>query len=173
MVTTDEGKAEALCCQYESVWSTEEVLMCMDHGPIEYISCSTQWAYNKLRNLKSNKATGPDGIPAMFIKSPARVLAPTVANLITRSSQEGSVPLDWKDAVVIPIPKIVGSDKASDYRPVSLTCILSKIAESFISESISAHVNSLLPETQYGFRENRGTVDALIDAEFAIMSCLR
>jgi hypothetical protein len=172
VATSNDDKAEALCRQYEKVWAIEETPPCYVVGPAEYTVCTPLWVYKKLKALNSRKATGPDGIPPIFIKKLSHILASPIAKLISRSLQEGITPQDWKDAIVIPIPKILGSQKPSDYRPISLTSVISKVCEKFVYERIASQINLALPQFQYGFRENRSTTDALIDAEFAITAAL-
>jgi hypothetical protein len=64
------------------------------------------------------------------------------------------VPDDWKDANVVPLHKKGKRDSADNYRPVSLTCIASKILEHIIYSSVAQHLekNSILTSGQHGFR---------------------
>ena len=52
-----------------------------------------------------------------------------------------------------------------NYRPVSLTCILCKVLESFIRDAIVNHMNdmSLYSKHQHGFRQNRSCVTQLLE----------
>ncbi|KAI8483655.1 hypothetical protein Bbelb_385930 [Branchiostoma belcheri] len=45
---------------------------------------------------------------------------------------EGSVPDEWKNAIVVPIPKTT-PPSVEEVRPISLTSLLAKVAESFIT----------------------------------------
>ena len=65
---------------------------------------------------------------------------------------------------MIPVPKILKAKKPSDYRPISLTSILSKLAESFVKDSITTIVTGLDPN-QFGFLPKKCTTDALILAQ--------
>ena len=70
-------------------------------------------ALNKLlANLKPNKASGPDNIPASLLKE---------------LSNEGRVPKEWKLANVTPLFKKGDKSDPGNYRPVSLTSITCKI----------------------------------------------
>jgi retron-type reverse transcriptase len=77
-----------------------------------------------------------------------------------------------KKATIIPIPKIRTSPHPSDYRPISLTCVVGKIAERFVLSNINKAIDKELPQQQFGFRRNRGTLDALIEAEHRIMTAM-
>ena len=54
-----------------------------------------------------------------------------LANLYTRSLQEGKLPSRWKMATIIPIPK-----KNTTYRPISLLSVLGKIMEKILLHRI-------------------------------------
>ena len=66
------------------------------------------------------------------------------------------MPSDWKTANIASIFKKGDKHKASNYRPVSLTCILGKYMEQIIVvSSISTHLdtNKILNPIQHGFRK--------------------
>jgi len=74
------------------------------------------------------------------------------------------VPLIWKRANVIPVPKVhppVAIE--TDIRPISLTPTISKILESFVGQWILSHVVSYLDRRQYGSMKGRSTTHALVD----------
>ena len=73
-----------------------------------------------------------------FISS---VIVTPVTMLFNRSLAEGSVPLDWKLTNVSPIFKQGSRHSAENYRPISLTCHLSKVLESIIRDQITNHLN--------------------------------
>ena len=77
---------------------------------------------------------------------------------------KGSLLLIWKRANVSPIFKKGKKQLASNYRPVSLTCILCKVQESIIRDDIIAHMNAngLISERQFGFLSGRSTTLQLL-----------
>ena len=120
--------------------------------------------------LGIKKSNGPDGLTARMLFESAAVIAPSVSILINRSFTEGIVPSEWKLAIVSPIPKVKNSDKPSDYRPVSLLCIISKIAERCFARNLGPLIDAKLPQMQYGFRQCRSTEDAIAMLEHKILS---
>ena len=52
-----------------------------------------------------NKSVGPDGLPPWVFRDFAHFLCPAVTNLFNRSLQKSCVPLCFKQANVVPIPK--------------------------------------------------------------------
>ena len=117
-----------------------------------------------LTNLKVNKASGPDEIPARLLKELNNELSPIFTILFQASLNQGSVPKDWKLANVTPLFKKGDKSDPGNYRPVSLTSITCKILEHIIYSSIVNHLdkhNVLCPH-QHGFRKNRSCETQLI-----------
>ena len=85
----------------------------------------------------------------------------------------GSVPDDWRTANIVPLHKKGSRSDPLNYRPISLTCITSKIFEHIISHDIHGYLEShnLLANCQHGFRRLHGcdtqlmtTITDFIDA---------
>ena len=81
-----------------------------------------------LSRLNPLKASGPDGILPFLLKSSASALAPSLT-LINRSLHSGVVPSGFKKANIAAVPKSIRGDllALSNYRPISLTAVLSKV----------------------------------------------
>ena len=95
-----------------------------------------------LQNIKPDKAAGPDSLPATVLKELSHEIAPILEPIYCRSIQSGIVPSDWKTANIDLLFKKGDKHKASNYRPVSLTCILSKCMEHIIVSSILTHLDT-------------------------------
>ena len=52
------------------------------------------------------------------------------AHVFNMSLQEGIVPLEWKEANIIPLFKKCSRKKSVNYRPYSLTSVICKVLES-------------------------------------------
>ncbi|ELU08418.1 hypothetical protein CAPTEDRAFT_40325, partial [Capitella teleta] len=62
-------------------------------------------------------------------------LHPKVLHGVKRIMQSGSMPADWKEATIVPIYKKNGSKQdPCNYRPVSLTPVLSKVFERMLRD---------------------------------------
>ena len=115
-----------------------------------------------LLTLDKSKATGSDRFSATMLKCTATSIAPSVTRL---SIQSGKVPTEWKQSVVVPIPKSSDLSSPNNYRPISLLSILSKLLEQHIHMLIKTHLteNHIPSDAQWGVSTGKGTVAALLD----------
>jgi len=116
-------------------------------APDASITISEQSVFHFLEHQKTT-ATGPDTIPSWFLKLGAPIFSSTIAQLYNLSLQTSIVPNQWKVACIHPIPKISPPKSPSDYRPISITCILSRILERIVVKThlfplFSPSVNAL------------------------------
>uniref|UniRef100_A0A8C5M0Z0 Reverse transcriptase domain-containing protein n=1 Tax=Leptobrachium leishanense TaxID=445787 RepID=A0A8C5M0Z0_9ANUR len=117
-----------------------------------------------LHKQKMKYQSGPDQIPAMLLKISAPAIANPVATLINESLATGYIPKLWKTARVVPIHKSGDSTLVSNYRPISLLPVMSKILEKCIYTQLRDYYqywNYLTPD-QSGFRPNHSTTTALL-----------
>ncbi len=89
-----------------------------------------------LRGIKAHKATGPDVNPARLLKEAVDQLASIMTIIYRASLQQATVPEEWKKANVDHIIKKCDPSAASNYRPVSLTSIASKVMKHTISSQV-------------------------------------
>ena len=84
--------------------------------------------------------------------------------IFQRSIETGRVPKDWNDANVCPLFKKGDKSIASNYRPISLTCILCKVLEHIFASNLVTHLDShqLLYDLQHGFRSKRSCETQLV-----------
>ena len=80
--------------------------------------------------------------------------------------QAGEVPDQWKQANVVPIFKKGPSSAPKNYRPISLTCVGSKIFESVIKIVMVPFLEekNLISNHQHGFRSTHSTCFNLLES---------
>ena len=169
--TSNKDKANILNRQFVSVFTknTDRELPVLgppvcDTMPEFQINVS---GVNKLLdNLRPNKASGPDNIQARFLRVTSDQLSPALTLIFRASLKQGVVPTDWRHARVAPLYKAGKSNrsKAVNYRPVSLTCICSKVMEHIVCSSLMSHLDDhkILTDFQCGFRKKRSCETQLL-----------
>ena len=78
-----------------------------------------------------------------------------------------AIPQDFKDASIIHLYKGKGNPQVCDnHRGISLLSIAGKILAKILLNRLNAHLDQagLIPESQCGFRKDRGTIDMIFTA---------
>jgi hypothetical protein len=170
LATTGKAKAEALSRQYQRVFTKEDVSSIPDKGPSPYPSMHNiivqEAGVEKLLNsLNPRKASGPDKLPTKLIKEHASILAPVLTKIFQQSLDSGTVSQDWTKANVSAEFKKGKRSDPANYRPISLTSIMSKILEHIIFSSVMAHADKhhILADFQHGFRKGHSCETQLIN----------
>src|SRR5271163_3566666 len=94
-----------------------------------------------LSEINPYKACGPDQIKPRVLKELHLEISPILQIIFTKSLRTVVLPGDWRNANVAPIFKKGSKSIAENYRPVSLTCLCSKIMEHIIVSNIMLHAD--------------------------------
>ena len=102
--------------------------------------------------------------PNWILKDFSYILASPITAIYNSSVRQNYVPPSWKQAEILPIPKISQvTSQAKHLRPIAITPVLSNMLESFVVFWMrEATVHS---ETQYGGIKDSSTTIALITME--------
>ena len=114
-----------------------------------------------LRNIRTNKVSGGDGIPAelfRILEDDAVKVLHSICQQIWKTQQW---PQDQKMSVFIPIPKKSNAKECSNYHTIALISHASKVMLKILQARLQQYVNHELPDIQAGFRKGRGTRDKL------------
>ena len=138
------------------------------------ITFSTRKVRQTLLQLDTSKSKGPDGIPAIVLKTCAPELAPILNKLFQLSYTLGTFPTSWKQAHVFPIPEKGDKSNPLKYHPIAITSLISKTMETIITKQLLTFLetNNLLSDHQCGFRKARSTGDLLAYAVHVWSSAL-
>ena len=114
-----------------------------------------------IRRAKSSTAAGPDGMTMVHLKHIGRRAISFLTTLFNLSVKNSDLPSIWKQALIIPIPKLgKPALPSTSYRPISLLCPASKVLERLILPLLSP---SLSPSpSKHGFRSCHSTTTALL-----------
>ena len=123
------------------------------------------------------KATVIDRLPVWFLRVSAPIIAAPIAVLLNHSISAGVVPRQWKNAIITPVPKIPVPTAASDYRPISVTPVLSRLVERrivtrYIYPALNIPLPGLIFSNQYAFRPTGSTKAALVAINHTVCTML-
>ena len=96
---------------------------------------SEQSVFYALDHLKQS-ATGLDDLPTRFLRLAAPGISMPLTYLYRLSKGESKVPTQWKSACITPVPEVPAAVNCSDFRPISITPVLSRIMEKLITRDI-------------------------------------
>ena len=114
--------------------------------------------------LKSGKSLGPNSISMKVLKCLSPLISFPLSQIINESFQSGIFPDKMKLAKVIPLFKKGCPLAASNYRPISLLSVFSKITEKVMYERLYKFLekNEILYTLQFAFRASHSINYALV-----------
>ena len=130
------------------------------------VVCDSGDVYKAISRLPTFTASGPDGISSKMLKGTSDVISSSLATLFNLSLAKSVVPSFWKVSNVVPVYKTGDPKLISNYRPISLLSLVSKLLERIIHCKLLDYLlsNSILSNSQFGFRPGSSTQEALITA---------
>jgi Reverse transcriptase (RNA-dependent DNA polymerase) len=131
---------------------------------LEDVKITAKAVREKIKGLRADAATGPDGIGPQLLKQLVSEISWPLARIMRQSLHEGMVPENWRTANVTPIFKAGRKSDPGNYRPVSLTSVSCRLMESIIKDQIVSHLdrNGLVKKSQHGFMNRRSCVSNLL-----------
>ena len=177
--TDSKDKANVMADYFSSVFTSDDTTLLPEVNDtplpgILPITVHVEGVAQLLTNIQPHKASGPDNLPARFLKEVANEIAPVLTLVFQASLDQGHLPNIWRTAAVVPIFKKGNRNEPNNYRPVSLTCICSKLLEHIVYSVISKHLehHHTLCDQQHGFRKRRSCETQLISTVNDLAECL-
>ena len=114
-----------------------------------------EWAFKQF----STKSVGPDGISLKVLRLCLPTLSNVFLSLFNKSIILNKIPSVWKHSNILPVQKTLNPSSPSDYRPISLLCIISKILEKILHKQIVDYIihHNILDPFQSGFLKHHST----------------
>ena len=112
-ISEDREKTSVFNQYFNSVFTTQDnTNLSSLHESIHFnpklihtIRFTPENVYRELANLKSDKACGPDCIPAQLLKAGADIICSPLSKIFQLSLDSGSLPRDWITANIVPVHK--------------------------------------------------------------------
>ena len=116
-------------------------------------------------NSLKNKSCPMNTFPAKVIKIINPLVSPILTKILNDSINKAEFPEFMKTARVLPVFKGGDSNNVSNFRPISILPIFSKIFERLVYNQLYSYIEkfNLLDQNQFGFRTKRSTSQAILD----------
>ena len=127
-----------------------------------------------ISKMDINKSCDIYGISPKILKISERAITPVLTNIFNRSFQEGVFPTKLKYAKIVPIFKGGSKLDVSNYRPISLLPIISKVLERLMYNRLISFIEkyNVIFEHQFGFQKNKSTTLAIMDLYHKIIDSM-
>lgn len=167
--TTPEEAADTINAVFVSSFGRDDQLLPSPSMQTSYADDLSQLSelpisvvYECIRSLKLGKSSGPDCTPNVLYKKAALFLAKPLCHLFNLCLSKGEFPSYWKQAVVVPVPKIPRPTEIRDLRPISLLSSPSKVFEKALSKQLMSLFRSAAGPDQHGCFSGCSTATASI-----------
>lgn len=125
-------------------------------------------------SLKSTKSEGYDSISTKIIKSCRENLLHILTFLVNLSLEQGVFPEKLKYSIVKPVHKKGNVAVVTNYRPITLIPIFSKIFEKVMYTKLISFLNhrDIIDKNQYGFQKSKSTTQAAFHLVNKVLHCV-
>jgi hypothetical protein len=153
------------CCCYYYYYPSDTVTS--DFLPTAPISAAE---VNKvIKHLRPSKCVGLDGIPSLVINGCSVLFTPLLTYIFNLSLTSVTFPSLGKQTAVVPVFKKGNSTIVSNYRPISILNIFSKIFEFIVYDYLYNFFKYRLNPSQHGFCKFNSTATNLVTYQNSII----
>ena len=125
-----------------------------------------------VKRLKNGKAAGDDHIAAELLKHGGRIVIQELTKLLNQCWREQKVPHDWRNGVIVKLPKKGSLSECNNWRGVTLLSIPGKVLSSVLLYRLRDAVDERLRENQAGFRKSRSCCEQIFTIRNIIEQCV-
>ena len=171
VIVSDSDKAELLNDYFTGVFTVDDgvlpeiPLRVQNNMSMSKINFSSVDVLKIISKTTNSKTADPHGFSNFFLKRLQFILASPLSSVYAHIFSAGVIPDAWRTANVTPIFKKGVSSQPSNYRPISLTSLFSKIFERVIKQQVLSYLqrNGLITQQQFGFLSKHSTESQLLD----------
>ena len=128
----------------------------------KFDNVTSEQMFKKLSALDPRKGSMEDDIPVKLLLGTGDIICGPIARMYNDSKESEVYPKSFKKADVTPIHKDKETKFKKNYRPVSLTPILSKVFEKNMYENIFSYIDKFLSPYLFGYRKGHSTEHCLL-----------
>ena len=132
---------------------------------LAFKSINAEQVREAIGRLKTSKSFGYDGISSYFLKLAMPFIEDSLVYLFNTSPETSQFPDPWKIARVSPIFKDVDKTEKSNFRPISVLPVVSRLFEKLVFNQLYQYLNDncFINSNQSGFKELHSTVTCLFE----------
>ena len=136
-----------------------------DYPPFDFKNETISNICKLIDSIKKDVATGIDCIPAKILKDAKHTISPILCDIINKSYETKTFPNILKIASIKPIHKSGDKNNISNYRPISILPVLSKIFERSAAIQLVQYFekNKTFNKNQHAYRPQHSTITCLFD----------
>ena len=124
--------------------------------------------HKALKQMHPKKSPRPDSIPSFFYQHFWSLVGDYVTKTVLDFLNHGITPPNFNETHVVLIPKIKNPKKITQYRPISLTNVISRLASKVIANRLKCFLPQIISKNQSTFMSDRLITDNILVA-FEIM----
>lgn len=124
---------------------------------------SSENIHKVLFDISSN-AVGNDDLHIKFIRMVFEEIKQVLCHIFNYSLNNCVYPKQWKQALILPLPKVTNPLECKHYRSINILCVFGKILDKLVYQQMCNYVNdhNILNLVQSGYRSHFSTQTALI-----------
>ena len=108
------------------------------------------------------KASGPDGLHAIFFKRFWNMLGDDLVQEVLGVVNSATIPSGWNDNIIVMIPKVENPDKVAQFRPISLCNVVYKAISKMLSNRMKGILLEIISDHQSAFVLGRLIMDNIL-----------
>jgi hypothetical protein len=155
-----EHFSEVLNLEYPPNMNVETAQTCPDLQ-ISVKPPSKREIFEAIKAMKKGNAAGIDNIPAEILQVDPHLSTEILYPLFLDIWNEERFPKDWKEGIIVKIPKKGDYRNCNNWRGITLLVVISKVFTRIILDRISGILETGIRREQAGFRPNRSCIDQI------------